>query len=419
MNRLRLISNHLEAVPPRKAAAMVGGPTPDDVVICCAVRTPLTRAGKGPLRATPPEEMLKVLFEETIKRTGLDPHKIEDVCIGNVLQPGAGALSSRIGALLGGVPVTASVSTANRQCSSGLQAVANIVAAIRAGFIEIGIGGGVESMSMFDMMKTLQPENLSDLVFDHQVASDCLIPMGLTSENVAESFKVSREMQDLFSIESHRKAAAARKNGLFREEIVPIPVAHGPEKKIIVIKEDDGIREDPIIEQFQKLKPAFKKGGTTTAGNSSQMTDGAALVLLARRSSAQRLQLPILAKFISYAVVGVPPDIMGIGPMFAIPKALESSGLTKEQIDVFEINEAFASQALLCTEQLGIPSHKLNPKGGAIALGHPLGATGARQIASILPELRRRGGRFGVISMCIGTGMGAAAVIEREGSDAN
>eukprot|EP01068_Selenidium_serpulae_P017705 Selendium_serpulae@DN6398_c0_g2_i1.p1 len=413
MERLSVISNQLRGAQHQKSPSLVGSPMPDDVVICCAVRTPLTKAGKGALKATPPEEMLKVLFEDTVKRTGLDPRLVEDVCIGNVLQPGAGALSSRIGAILGNIPTTAAVMTVNRQCSSGLQAVANVVAAIRGGFIDIGIGGGVESMSMFDMMKTLQPENLSELVFEHPVASDCLIPMGLTSENVAEAFHISRDAQDAFSMESHKKAAAARNEGLYRDEIVPIKTI-SQDKNGILVTEDDGIRETVNVAQLGKLKPAFKKGGTTTAGNSSQMTDGAALILLARRSAAERHGLPIIGKFVSYAVVGVPPDIMGIGPMFAIPRALESAGLTMDNIDVFEVNEAFASQALLCAQQLGIPPHKLNPKGGAIALGHPLGATGARQIACLLPELRRKHGRFGIVSMCIGTGMGAAAVIERE-----
>lgn len=239
----------------------------------------------------------------------------------------------------------------------------------------------------------------------------------MTSENVAAKFNVSRAKQDALAASSHQKAANAQKNGWFNEEIVPVTVnvtdKEGNTKTITVTK-DDGIRPDTTAESLGKLKPAFKENGTTTAGNASQVSDGAAAVLLMKRSKAQALRLPILGKFVSFAVAGVPPNIMGIGPAFAVPKALAIAGLRVQDIDIYELNEAFASQAVYSMEKLGIPESKVNPKGGAIALGHPLGCTGARQIATLLPELKRQGKKLGVCTMCIGTGMGAAAVIERE-----
>ncbi|KAL8435965.1 hypothetical protein ACSSS7_002106 [Eimeria intestinalis] len=333
MQRLQAISNQVS-----QALQSGAGGSADDVVICCAIRTPLTKAKRGGLRHAYPEDLLAVLFKELLNRTQLDPSKIEDVCIGNVIQPGAGALGARIAGFLGGLPSTTSVHTVNRQCSSGLQAVASIAGSIAMGNIDVGIGGGVESMTHFEMTSALNPEKLTESVFQDEQARNCLLPMGTTSD-------------DALAVESHSKAWAAQTGGRFREEIVPVPVkakdAKGNDVNLIVDK-DDGIR------------------------NSSQVTDGAALVLLARRSAALRLNLPILARFVSFAVAGVDPEVMGVGPAAAIPQAL----------------------------------------GGAIALGHPLGCTGARQIATLLPELRRRKARYGVVSMCVGTGMGAAAVIE-------
>lgn len=260
------------------------------------------------------------------------------------------------------------------------------------------------------------PQEISESVSGVASAANCLLPMGLTSENVAEKFNVSRKKQDEFSALSHQKAAEAQRNGWF-EEIIPVSTKIVDEKgveKDIIVKEDDGIRGNTTFQSLSKLKPAFKENGTTTAGNASQVSDGAAAVLLMKRKTAQKLNLPILGKFISFATIGVPPEIMGIGPAEAIPKALEKASLKQADIGVFEINEAFASQAVYCVEKLGIDVKKVNPQGGGIALGHPLGCTGARQIATILPELKRLGQKYGVVSMCIGTGMGAAAVIERE-----
>lgn len=410
MDRIKTISNQVGT-----NAAAAASSSADDVVICGAVRTALCKAKKGSFKDTAPEELIRGALEGLVKKTGVDPKVVQDVCIGNVLQPGAGALTARMGQLLAGFPNSSAVYVVNRQCSSGLQACANIAGAIKAGHIDVGIAGGVESMSNNDMQSSLNPESISENVFEHEGARNCLMPMGITSENVAAKFKVSRERQDTFAAESHRKAAAAQKAGLFKDEIVPVATKLKDKdggEKALVVTEDDGIRGETTAASLSKLKPAFQKEGTTTAGNSSQVTDGAAAVLLARRSVAEKLGLPIIARFVAFSVVGCPPEIMGIGPAVAIPAVLKQANLKIDDIDIFEINEAFASQALYCTDVLKVPTEKLNPKGGAIAFGHPLGATGARQIATLLPELKRQKKRYGLTSMCIGTGMGAACVIE-------
>jgi len=389
----------------------------DDVVICSALRTPIAKAKRGNLRDTPCEEMLAPLFKATLERTKIDPKAIGDIQIGNVSQPGAGAVTSRMAQFLGDLPYDVPLSTINRQCSSGLQAVANIAANIKAGVIDIGLAGGVESMTMYNMASGMDFSKFSSKIGDNACAAACMMPMGITSENVAAAYNISKDQQNSLAVASHKKAIAAQKNGLFSEEIVPVTTKvkdkAGKEAEVVV-SVDEGPREGTTLESLNKLKAAFKPGGTTTAGNASQVSDGAALVLLAKRSTAQGLNLPILARFRSYAVVGVDPTLMGIGPAFAIPAALEKAGLGVKDIDIFEINEAFASQATMSIEHLKIPMEKVNPKGGAIALGHPLGCTGARQIATLLPELRRTKGKLGVVSMCIGTGMGAAGVIENE-----
>ncbi|NWV27182.1 THIKB thiolase, partial [Origma solitaria] len=278
------------------------------------------------------------------------------------------------------------------------------------------------------------PGDISSSMMDNSKARDCLIPMGITSENVAEKFGVSRKKQDAFALASQQnspqkyfnlsyffftRAAKAQQMGLFKTEIVPVKTTitdNDGNKKTITVHQDEGIRPSTTLEGLAKLKPAFKEDGSTTAGNASQVSDGAAAVLLAKRSRAAQLGLPVLGVLRSFAVVGVPPDVMGIGPAYAIPVAVEKAGLTLNDIDIYEINEAFASQAVYCVEKLGIPMEKVNPLGGAIALGHPLGCTGARQVVTLLNELKRRGKRaYGVVSMCIGTGMGAAAVFEYPG----
>jgi len=361
---------------------------------------------------------LAAALKATIERTHIDPKLVEDIVVGTVLPPGGvranrGATQARMAAYLAGFPDSTAVCTTNRQCSSGLQALATIAGEIKNGVIDIGIGAGVESMSLHDMNSSVG--ELNNKIFDHPKAQSCLVTMGETSENVAEKYGITREVQDQFSFESQRRASLAQKEGKFKDEIVPITtvVKSAEGEKTITVTQDEGPRPT-TLEALAKLKAAFRDGGSTTAGNSSQVSDGAAAVLAARRRVAKKLGLPILGTFRSYAVVGVPPEIMGIGPAEAIPAALKKAGLKIDDIDVYEINESFASQATYCVKKLGINPAKVNPNGGAIALGHPLGCTGARQVATILNEMKRSNKKLGVISMCIGTGMGAAAVIERE-----
>mmetsp|Transcript_90715 Transcript_90715/g.228659 ORF Transcript_90715/g.228659 Transcript_90715/m.228659 type:complete len:432 (-) Transcript_90715:370-1665(-) len=430
MERIGRIVRHVQAAlpdsscpegklaPEPTAAVMSGAMASDnDVVICSAVRTAVGKAGKGSFRNTPCEDLLAPLFRAIVERTQIDPKRIGDCHIGNVLQPTAGAATSRMAQFLGDLPCEVPVAAVNRQCSSGLQAVANIAASIRAGVIDVGLAGGVESMSMYKITAQTDMKKLSTEVAGNDLASACLIPMGMTSENVADKYNISREKQDRLAVESHAKALAAQKQGLFDSEIIPVETIvrekDGTERKVLV-KADEGPRAGTTLEGLAKLKASFKPGGSTTAGNASQVSDGASLVLLARRSAARELGLPILARMRSFAVVGVDPRLMGIGPAYAIPAALEKAGLQVGDIDIFEINEAFASQATMSIEHLQIPMEKVNPKGGAIALGHPLGCTGGRQIASLLPELKRTGKKLGVVSMCIGSGMGAAGVFESE-----
>lgn len=414
MERIATLANQLSA---NNTAAKSG----DDVVICAALRTPLTKANKGGLKDTSPETLVAHVIKAVVEKAKLDPKLVEDICIGNVSQPGAGLYTSRIGQFLAGFPETVPVHSVNRLCSSGLEAVGQIASKIKAGLINVGIAGGVEQMSMFDMNSSApQPDQIAEAVFENEQARNCLLPMGQTSENVAEKYGITREEQDKFAAESNRRAAEAQEKGLFKEEIVPIKttiVKKKGEEEIrepIFVEHDDGIRKGTTAESLGKLKPAFRKNGSSTAGNSSQLTDGAAAVLLCRRSTAEKLGLPIVARWITHAVAGVPPEIMGVGPAYAIPKALKQANLKVEDISIFEVNEAFASQALYSCKVLGLDLKKVNPKGGAIALGHPLGCTGARQVATLLSELKRTQGKYGVISMCVGTGMGAAAVFERE-----
>jgi len=407
MERAGRIVAHLK---PQQAAAKAD----DDIVIVSAIRTPITRARKGGFRDTQPDALLAAVLGETVKRH--PSAKIGDIVVGNVLQGGAGALTSRMAQLCAGISEEVPLMAINRQCSSGLQAFANVAGQISAGTYDFGIAAGVESMSKGNMMDAA-PKEMNPAIFDCEAAQDCMIPMGITSENVAEKFGISREAQDALAVSSHNKAEVAQANGWFKEEIIPvetIQINKDGDEVEVTISEDDGIRKGMKVEALAKLKPAFAEDGCTTAGNSSQTSDGAAAVLVARRSAAVAAGLPIIGKFKSFAAVGCPPDIMGIGPAVAIPAALKKAGMTIADIDIFEVNEAFASQAVYCVDELKIPREKVNPKGGAIALGHPLGCTGARQIGTLLHELRRTGKKNGVISMCIGTGMGAAAVFEAE-----
>ncbi|KAM8967889.1 3-ketoacyl-CoA thiolase, peroxisomal [Pelodytes ibericus] len=419
MHRVRVVLGHLPGSPRAVRAETTSSYTDpgQEIVLVHGRRTPICKAKRGGFKETTPDELLSTVMSAVLRDVGLSPEKVGDICVGNVLQPGAGPLVARVAQFLSGIPETVPCHSVNRQCSSGLQAIINIAGGIRNGSYDIGLACGVESMSLRGVG---DPGDVGPRIIDVQKANDCTIPMGITSENVAERFGVTRQKQDAFAVTSQQKAAAAQRSGRFRSEIVPVTTTFTDDQgniKTITVTEDDGIRANTTLEGLGKLRPAFKDNGTTTAGNSSQVSDGAAAVLLARRSAAVQLGLPIMGVLRSYAVVGVPPDIMGIGPAYAIPAALEKAGLTIHDIDVYEINEAFASQAVYCVEKLGIPPEKVNPNGGAIALGHPLGCTGARQTVTLLNELKRRGKRgFGVVSMCIGTGMGAAAVFEYPGN---
>ncbi|AFR92621.1 acetyl-CoA acyltransferase [Cryptococcus neoformans] len=389
----------------------------DDVVIVSAVRTPIAKAKKGGFKDCCPEDLLAAVFTEAVKRGKVNPAQIQDVAVGNVLPPGGGANVARMAQLYAGIPYTTPINTVNRQCSSGLTAVVQIANEIKAGEIDIGIGAGVEHMTAHYGAGVL-PEKMSEEILSNPESADCLTPMGITSENVAKQYNISRDVQDTFAANSFGKAAAAQKAGKFKEEIVPVKVRWTDpktnEEKEIIVDSDEGIREGVTAESLAKLKPAFAKDGSTHAGNASQVSDGAAAVILARRSVAQKLGLPILGKFVVSAVVGVPPKLMGIGPAFAIPKVLEKAGISKDDVDFFEINEAFASQAVMSIQHLHIPFENVNPVGGAIAIGHPLGCTGARQIATAFSEAKREKKKVFVTSMCIGSGMGMAAVFVNE-----
>ncbi|XP_063777869.1 3-ketoacyl-CoA thiolase, peroxisomal isoform X1 [Pseudophryne corroboree] len=418
MHRVRVVLGHLPGNSRglRAECTSAPGERAEDIVIVHGRRTPICKAKRGGFKETTPDELLSSVMSAVLRDVNLKPELIGDICVGNVLQPGAGALLARVAQFFSGIPETVPLSCVNRQCSSGLQAIINIAGGIRNGSYDIGLACGVESMSLASVGN---PGDISPRIVDNSNARDCLIPMGITSENVAERFGVTRQKQDAFSLASQQKAAAAQRLGHFTAEIVPVTTTFTDDQgntKTITVSEDEGIRASTTLEGLGKLRPAFKEGGTTTAGNSSQVSDGAAAVLLSKRSTAMQLGLPILGVLKSFAVVGVPPDVMGIGPAYAIPVALKKAGLTVHDIDVYEINEAFASQAVYCGEKLGIPMEKINPNGGAIALGHPLGCTGTRQTVTLLNELKRRGKRgLGVVSMCIGTGMGAAAVYEYPG----
>ncbi|KAF4611078.1 hypothetical protein D9613_006496 [Agrocybe pediades] len=388
----------------------------DDVVIVSAVRSAITKGKKGGFKDTRPELILSHVLRAAYTRAKLDPKLIQDISVGNVLPPGGGASAARMAALHAGIPVETSINTVNRQCSSGLTAINQIALEIKAGQIDIGIGAGVESMTHgYGAGATSQ---IADEILTNQDAEDCLLPMGITSENVAKDYGITRKVQDEFAAKSFQKAAAANKAGKFKDEIVPIKAKivdpKTEKEKEVVVDQDDGIRDGVTAESLAKLKPAFAKDGTTHAGNASQVSDGAAAVVLARRSVAKKLGLPILGKFVSAATIGVPPRIMGVGPAYAIPRVLEITNLSLNDVDFFEINEAFASQAVFSVQHLRIPDEKVNINGGAIAMGHPLGCTGARQVATGLSVAKQTGGRVFVTSMCIGSGMGMAAVFVSE-----
>jgi acetyl-CoA acyltransferase len=402
-----------------------------EAVIVSSVRTPVGKAFKGSLRATRPDDLAALAIKEALARVpGLDAKEIDDVILGCAMPEGEQGMNvARIAALRAGLPIETSAMTVNRFCSSGLQAIAMAADRIRGGSAQVIVAGGTESMTMVPMGGNKVSPN--PWLVDHN--PDAYINMGLGTENIARKFGITREQADQFSVESHKKALAAIAAGHFKDETVPVEVkitavANGngsssgnakgkPAAKAatqtFTFETDEGPRTDTSLEALAKLKPAFHVKGTVTAGNSSQMSDGAAASIVMSEERAKALGLKPLGRFVAYATAGVLPEEFGIGPVAAIPKVLKLAGLTLNDIAVFELNEAFAAQALAVIQQAGLDPSRVNPNGGAIALGHPLGCTGAKLTASILRELQRRNARYGMVTMCIGGGMGAAGILER------
>ncbi|KAL5633709.1 hypothetical protein ACGC1H_005803 [Rhizoctonia solani] len=390
---------------------------PDDVVLTLAVRTPLCKAKKGGLKDTPSDVLLVGMLKAVQERSGVDPNLVEDIVVGTC-HPPSPAYEARASAIAAGFPKHVPVQTINRLCSSGLMALRSVSDSITKGDIDIGLAVGVESMT-HNPRPT--PKFNSEEIKANQAATDCAEPMGWTSEMVAADFNITREKMDELGLLSHNRASEAQKSGRFADEIVPFKTILKGEDglvKEVVLDKDDGIRHGSTMEGMAKARSAFPDWGKarSTGANSSQVTDGAAAALLMRRSTAEKLGLAdkIIAKHVATSVVGVEPKYMGIGPASAIPKVLERTGLKISDVDLFEINEAFASMYVYCVDKLGLDIEKVNVNGGAIALGHPLGATGIRQVATGLAELRRRNGKVLCTSMCIGSGMGAAAIFVNE-----
>ncbi|KAB8078139.1 Thiolase, N-terminal domain-containing protein [Aspergillus leporis] len=411
-DRLNSILSHLKGGSSGLSA--ITQKNPDDVVITLALRTPLAKAVKGGFKDTELDYMVYSLLKEVLEKSKIDPALIEDICLGNV-SDGKAPYLLRAAALAAGIPHTAGASSVNRFCSSGLKAVQDIANQISLGHIDVGVAVGAELMSGRADALT----GFSEEVSKNQESADCLQPMGQTSENVGADFNIDRQTQDKYAAESFRRAEEAQKAGWFDDEIVPITTKVKDPKtgevKQVTLTKDEGIRYGTTAESLGKIRPAFPQfGNRSTGGNSSQVTDGAAAILLMRRSRAIELNQPILAKFCGATVAGVPPRVMGIGPTAAIPKLLSKYNLNKDDIDIYEINEAFASMAVYCLQNLGLDHAKVNPRGGAIALGHPLGATGARQICTVLSEARRTKKKVLVTSMCIGTGQGMAGLFVNE-----
>ena len=390
-----------------------------DAYIVAATRTPVGKAPRGVFRNTRPDDLLAHVLKNVVAQApGIDVSRIDDAIIGCAMPEGEQGMNvARIGVLLAGLPNTVAAQTINRFCSSGLQAVALAADQIRLGNSDLVLAGGTESMSMVPMMG--HHPSLSPNVFanDHVAIA---YGMGITAEKVSEEWNISREEQDAFALASHQKALKAVAAGEFRDEISPFEViSRQPELggntvrlRKLLVENDEGPRADTTLEGLQKLRTVFRNGGTVTAGTSSQMSDGAAGILLASEQAIKDYGLTPLARFVSFSVAGVRPEVMGIGPIAAIPKALKQAGLTQDQIDWIELNEAFAAQALAVIKDVGLDPSKINPLGGAIALGHPLGATGAVRTATIAHGMKRHKKKYGMVTMCIGTGMGAAGVFE-------
>jgi len=387
-----------------------------EVVIASSVRTPVGRAYKGGLRATRPDEMAATAIKGALARVPqLDPKEIEDVILGCAMPEAEQGMNiARIASLRAGLPVECSAMTINRFCSSGLQSIAMAAERIMSGGSEVILAGGVESMTMIPMGGNKVSAN--PWLIDHY--PDAYLSMGLTAERLAQRFGITREQADEFSLNSHKKALAAIASGKFDDELVPVPVSFTtpngskPKRIDLEFKIDDGPRADTSMEALAALKPAFHAKGTVTAGNSSQMSDGAAVAVVMSAERAQALGIKPLARFVAFATAGYKPEEMGIGPVYAIPKALRIAGMSLDQIDVIELNEAFAAQSLSVIKAGELNPAKVNPNGGAVALGHPLGCTGAKLTASIIRELKRRNGKYGLVTMCVGGGMGAAGIFE-------
>ena len=387
-----------------------------EVVIASSVRTPVGRAFKGTLRATRPDELAAVAIKGALERIPqLDPREIEDVILGCAMPEAEQGMNvARIASLRAGLPVELSAMTINRFCSSGLQAIAMAAERIMAGGAEVVVAGGTESMSMIPMGGHKISPN--PWLVDHY--PDAYLSMGLTAERLAQRFGITREHADEFSLHSHQKALAAIEAGRFTDETVQVPVGFTtpngsePKRREIAFKVDEGPRADTSLQALLSLRPAFHVRGTVTAGNSSQMSDGAAAAVVMSADRAQALGIRPLARYLAFATAGYKPEEMGIGPVYAIPKALKMAGLSLDQIDVIELNEAFAAQSLAVIKEAGLDPERVNPNGGALALGHPLGCTGAKLAATIIRELKRRNGRYGLVTMCVGGGMGAAGIFE-------
>ncbi len=388
-----------------------------DAVIVAAVRTAIGKAPRGALKDTRPDELAAAVIREAVRRVGgLDPSSVEDVVLGCAMPEGEQGLNvARVASLRAGLPVTTCGQTINRFCSSGLQAIAVASYEVMTGQVDVAVAGGVESMSLIPMRGNKYAPN------PHLAAEwpAVFISMGLTAENVARRFEVSREDQDTFSLRSHRRAAAAMREGRFTDEVLPLPVTRWedgngrPEPRQTLFSADEGVRADTSLERLAALPPVFAQQGVVTAGNSSQTSDGAAAVVVMAGEAAARMGIRPLGVFRSFAVAGVSPEVMGIGPVEAVPKALRLAGVRPQDVDLIELNEAFASQAIAVARGLDLDAERLNVNGGAIALGHPLGCSGARITVTLLYELQRRRARYGVATMCIGGGMGAAGVFER------
>ncbi len=391
----------------------------EDAVIVSAVRTAVGKAPRGMLKYTRPDEVGALILKEAVNRAkGLTPEEIDDVIIGCAFPEGEQGLNmARALALRAGFPDSVPGQTVNRFCSSGLQTIATAAYTIGCGAADVIVAGGVEFMSFIPIMGLTPSPN--PFMADHH--PEVYTSMGLTAENVAERFTISREDQDRFALRSHQNAARAIKEGTFADEILPVPARvpdvtpdGKPTYKEIMFDTDEGVRSDTSLEALSTLKPAFRSDGVVTAGNSSQMSDGAAAVVIMSRKKAKEKGLKPMAVFRAHAVAGVPPDIMGIGPARAVPKVLKLAGLSLDQIDLIELNEAFAAQALYVIRELGMDLERVNVNGGAIAIGHPLGCTGTKLTTTLLYEMARRKARYGLVTMCIGGGMGAAGIFERE-----